>query len=149
MAGEGRLRMRDELGLLRRAGRRIEKYRQINVRLARRDDGMVLFERVEPDGWPWCGHGARTYDRQLLQVGYGRRVDARQDRGEIDRPELSFEEQELRTRYPQDMRDVGAAIARVDGGDDATEARGCKQQDHPFQAIDQPDRDHVALSDAL
>src|SRR4029434_1305745 len=47
------------------------------------------------------------------------------------------------------MRDVGAAIARVDGGDDATEAGRRKQQGHPFQASDQPDRDHVALADTL
>src|SRR5262249_41728412 len=149
MAGEGRLRMRDELGLLRRAGGRIEKDRQIDVRLPRRDPGRTLLERVEPDAWPWCAHITRTYDGQLLQVGHGRPADAPQDRGKIDRAELSLEEHELRARYPQDMRQVGAAIARVDGDDDATEPGGGKQQGHPFQAIDEPDRDHVALADAL
>lgn len=109
MAGERRLRMRDELGLLRRAGRRVEKYRRINVGLLSRDPGKALLECVEPDAWPWCGHITRTYDRQLLQVGHCRPVDTRQDRREIDGAELRLEDEEFGARYPQDVRHIGAA----------------------------------------
>ncbi|MGY3075596.1 hypothetical protein ACVWZZ_001967 [Bradyrhizobium sp. LM6.10] len=47
------------------------------------------------------------------------------------------------------MGDLGAAVARIDGGDDGTEAGDGEQQRDPFDPVDQPHRDDVALADAL
>ncbi len=113
----------------------------------RRRIGLV--EGVEPHAGPVRGDRVGADHRELLQCGHVGLGDIGEDGREIDRAERSFDHHQPGAGNLEQMRDLGAAVARIDGGDDGPQTGGGEQQRDPFDPVDQPDRDHVALADTL
>jgi hypothetical protein len=84
-----------------------------------------------------------------LQRGHLGLGDIGQDAGKIDRAERGLDHHQPGAGQAKQMRDLRAAVACIDGSNNHAKAGGGKQQRDPFDAIDQPDRDHVALADTL
>ncbi len=143
------LRMRDELRPLGGAGSRVEQDRQVDIILNRGGGGIGPVEGVEPHTGPVRGDRIRADHGKLLQRGHLVAGDIGEDGGKIDRAECGLDHHQPGTGHLEQVRDFRAAVARVDGSDDRAKAGGGEQQRDPFDPVDQPDRDHVPLADAL
>jgi len=108
-----------------------------------------LVERIEPDARPIRGDRIRADHRELLQRRHLGLGDIAENGGEIDRAERSLDHKQLGAGQFQEVRDFRAAVARIDGGNDRTQPGGGEQQRDPFNPVDQPDRNHIALADTL
>lgn len=146
--GERPLRMRDQFGSFGRARCGVEQHGEIDVVLGgSRRIGLV--ERIEAHARPLRGDRIRADHRELSQRGDISLGDVGENGSEIDRAERRLDHQQLGTRQFQEMRDFSTAVTRIDGGNDRTQPGGSEQQRDPFDPVDQPDRDHVALADTL
>ena len=140
--------MRDELWPLGGAGCREQEQRRISAP-ARRVGRRIRLEGVERDAAPRRFHRAGADNRDFFERGHGGGIEVAQDRGKIDGTETRLQHKHFRAREADHMRDIGRTIARVHRRDDSAEACGSEQQREPFDAIDQPHGDDIALADAL
>lgn len=145
---ERSLRMRDQFWSFGRARCGVEQHGEVDV-VAGGSRRIGLVERIKADARPLRGDRIRADHRELLQCGHLVPGDVGENGGEIDRAERRLDHQQLGAAQFEEMHDFGAAVTRVDGGNDRTHPGGGEQQRDPFDSVDQPDRDHVAVADAL